>query len=49
MKNKGFTLVELLAVIAVLAVLAVLSVPNILKKLNWNINIKRMIRQYIVN
>ena len=34
MKNKGFTLVELLAVIAVLAVLAVLSVPNILKLYN---------------
>lgn len=29
-KNKGFTLVELLAVIAILAILVVITVPNIL-------------------
>ena len=34
MKNKGFTLVELLAVIAILAVLAILSVPRIIDIFN---------------
>ena len=31
MKNKGFTLVELLAVIAILAILVIIALPNVLK------------------
>ena len=34
MKNKGFTLVELLAVIAILAVLTILVLPNVLNLYN---------------
>lgn len=34
MKNKGFTLVELLAVIVVLAIIAVIAVPQILAIVN---------------
>ena len=34
MKNKGFTLVELLAVIAILAVLVIIALPNVLKMFN---------------
>ena len=30
MKNKGFTLVELLAVIAILAILVIVAMPNVL-------------------
>ena len=30
MKNKGFTLVELLAVIAILAILVILALPNVM-------------------
>lgn len=32
--NKGFTLVELLAVIVILALIALITVPNILKTIN---------------
>ena len=34
MKNKGFTLVELLAVIAILAVLVIIALPNIMSLFN---------------
>lgn len=34
MKNKGFTLVELLAVITVLGIIAIITVPNIINILN---------------
>ena len=34
MKNKGFTLVELLAVIAILAILVIIALPNVLKLYN---------------
>ena len=34
MKNKGFTLVELLAVIAILAILIIIALPNVLKMFN---------------
>ena len=34
MKNKGFTLVELLAVIAILAVLVIIAMPNVLSMFN---------------
>ena len=34
MKNKGFTLVELLAVIAILAILVIIAIPNVLKMFN---------------
>ena len=34
MKNKGFTLVELLAVIAILAILVIIASPNVLKIYN---------------
>ena len=34
MKNKGFTLVELLAVIAILAILVIITLPNVLKMFN---------------
>ena len=34
MKNKGFTLVELLAVIAILAILVIIALPNVLKMFN---------------
>ena len=34
MKNKGFTLVELLAVIAILALLVIIALPNVLKMFN---------------
>ena len=34
MKNKGFTLVELLAVIAILAILIIIALPNILEMFN---------------
>ena len=33
-KNKGFTLVELLAVIAILAILVIIALPNVLKMFN---------------
>ena len=32
--NKGFTLVELLAVIAILAILVIIAIPNVLKMFN---------------
>ena len=34
MKNKGFTLVELLAVIAISAILVIIALPNVLKMFN---------------
>ena len=34
MKNKGFTLVELLTVIAILALLVIIALPNVLKMFN---------------
>ncbi len=34
MKNKGFTLVELLAVIAIMAVIIIIAIPNVLSSLN---------------
>ena len=34
MKNKGFTLAELLAVIAILAILVIIALPNVLKMYN---------------
>ena len=34
MKNKGFTLVELLAVIAILAILVIIALPNVIKLYN---------------
>lgn len=34
MKNKGFTLVELLAVIAILAILVIVAMPNVLSMFN---------------
>ena len=34
MKEKGFTLVELLAVIAILAILVIIALPNVLKMFN---------------
>ena len=34
MKNKGFTLVELLAVIAILTLLVIIALPNVLKMFN---------------
>ena len=34
MKNKGFTLVELLAVIAILAILVIVAMPNVLEMFN---------------
>ena len=34
MKNKGFTLVELLAVIAILAILVIVAMPNVLGMFN---------------
>ena len=34
MKNKGFTLVELLAVIAILAILVIIALPNVLRMFN---------------
>ena len=34
MKNKGFTLVELLAVIAILAILVIIAIPNVLEMFN---------------
>ena len=34
MKNKGFTLVEILAVIAILALLVIIALPNVLKMFN---------------
>ena len=34
MKNKGFTLVELLAVIAILAIFVIIALPNVLKMFN---------------
>ena len=34
MKNKGFTLVELLAVITILALLVIIALPNVLKMFN---------------
>ena len=34
MKNKGFTLVEFLAVIAILALLVIIALPNVLKMFN---------------
>ena len=32
--NKGFTLVELLAVIAIMAILLIIALPNVLKMFN---------------
>lgn len=32
--NKGFTLIEVLAVVAIIAILGIISVPNILKTIN---------------
>lgn len=34
MKNKGFTILELLAVIVILAIIAVITVPNVVGVLN---------------
>ena len=34
MKNKGFTLVELLAVIAILAILVIIALPNVMGMFN---------------
>ena len=34
MKNKGFTLVELLEVIAILALLVIIAIPNVLSMFN---------------
>lgn len=34
MKNKGFTLVELLAVIVILAIIAVITIPNLIGVVN---------------
>ena len=34
MKNKGYTLVELLAVIVVLSVIILITVPTVLKTIN---------------
>lgn len=36
MKNKGFTLVELLAVVTIFAILCVLAIPPILNQINNN-------------
>ena len=34
MKNKGFTLVELLAVIVILAIIMIIAVPNVTEAMN---------------
>ena len=34
MKNKGFTLVELLAVIAIMAIILIIAIPNVMESLN---------------
>ena len=34
MKNKGFTLVELLAVIAIMAIILIIAIPNVIESLN---------------
>lgn len=50
MKNKGFTLVELLAVIVILGIIAIVTVPNVINVLNdSSVNLNKKQKEQILN